>query len=67
MSSILNINRFIIPNDVIVTLTKIYRLIGQNQDFLDIVKNDIDRVVEQTVERDTYFLSKILNLEISDT
>ncbi|MGD9604554.1 MAG: hypothetical protein AB7V00_00180 [Bacilli bacterium] len=66
MSSILNINRFIIPNDVIVTITKLYRWVGQNQNFLDIVKSDIDRIVEQTVERDSYFLAKILELDISD-
>ncbi|MDD3106985.1 MAG: hypothetical protein PHP65_04195 [Bacilli bacterium] len=66
MSSILNINRFIIPNDVIVTLTKIYHWIGQNQNFLEVVKSDMNRIVEQTVERDSYFLSRILELEISD-
>lgn len=66
MSCILNINRFIIPNDVIVILTKLYKLVGKNENLTDIVKSDIDRIVEQTVERDSYFLSRILNLEISD-
>ena len=66
MSSILNINRFIIPNDVIVTIAKLNRWIGQNQKFLDIVKTDVERIVEQTIERDSYFLSKILSLDISD-
>jgi hypothetical protein len=30
MSCILNINRFILPNDVIIALTEIYQYIGKN-------------------------------------
>jgi len=66
MSSVMNIDRFIIPNDVIVTLTSIYKWIGQNRFFIDTVKSDIDRVIDQTIERDCFFFSRILKLEISD-
>lgn len=66
MSSVLNIQRFIIPNDVIVSLTHIYKWIGQNDNFNEVLKSDIDRVIEQTVERDCYFLSRLLNLDITD-
>lgn len=67
MNSIQNIDRFIIPNNDIVSLTTIYRWIGQNNTFKEIVGSDLPRVVTQTVERDAYFLSLILGLEISDT
>ena len=67
MSCVLNIIRFIIPNDVIVSLTEIYRNIGENELLLKGVGNDINCIVEQTVERDAYFLSRILKLDISDT
>lgn len=67
MSCVLNIDRFIIPNDVIVMLTDIYRWVGTNKQFSDVVTSNIDRVIDQTIERDTYFLSRILNLEISDS
>lgn len=62
----MNINRFLMPNDIITNLTTIYRYIGKNEQYLEIVGSDFDRIVEQTIERDSYFLSKILNLDISD-
>lgn len=67
MSTVLNIDRFIIPNDIIVSLSNIYKWIGQNKIFKDSVKNDIDKIIDQTVERDTFFLSQMLELEITDS
>lgn len=66
MSCIQNINRFLIPNDVTVILANIYKNIGKNGVFEEIVGNDKERVIEQTVERDAYFLSSIIKLDISD-
>lgn len=67
MSCVLNINRFIIPNDVIVSLTEIYKYIGENEQLRKDVGNDMNCIVSQTVERDAYFLSRILRLDMSDT
>ena len=67
MSCVLNINRFLIPNDVIVSLTEIYRYIGGNEELRNGVGNDINCIIEQTVERDAYFLSRILKLDISES
>jgi hypothetical protein len=66
MSCILNINRFLIPNDVITTLTSIYKYIGKNESYEKTVNSDLNRIVEQTIERDCYFLAKILKLDITD-
>ena len=66
MSCIQNINRFLIPNDVTVILANIYKNIGKNGVFEEIVGNDKERVIEQTVKRDAYFLSSIIKLNISD-
>jgi len=66
MSCIKNINRFLIPNDVIVILGQIYRYIGNSKQYAEVVGTDQERVVEQTVERDAYFLGSILKLDISD-
>lgn len=66
MSCLLNIDHYTIPNDIVVSLTKIYKYIGKNDYYLNTVGNDINRVIDQTVEKDTYFLSKILNLDISE-
>jgi len=66
MSCLLNIDHYTIPNDIVVTLTKIYRYIGKNDYYKSIIGNDIDKVINQTVEKDTYCLSKILRLDISE-
>ncbi|MDD3191631.1 MAG: hypothetical protein PHP41_02630 [Bacilli bacterium] len=67
MSSVKNLNRFIVPNDVILALTKIYEQIGKNDYYRSVVSNDIDRVIEQTVARDAYFLAKLIEINISDS
>ena len=67
MSSVLNIDRFIIPNDIIISLCKIYEHIGKNEIYDDTLNPDLDKIIEQTVERDTFFLALILGLEISDS
>ena len=66
MSCTQNINKFIVPNDVIRTLTEIYKYIGKNDNYKEIASQDYNRIVSQTVERDAYFLSKLIDLDISD-
>ena len=67
MSSISNIGHFVLPNDALANLTEIYRWIGRNEEMYRVFKSDIDRVVEQTIQRDGYFLARILDLNITDT
>ena len=66
MSCIANIDRFLISNEIINNLTVIYRYIGKNDSFRKSVDTDLDRIVMQTVERDCYFLAKILGLDLTD-
>lgn len=67
MSCIININRFLIPNDVIASLTSIYRFIGKNETYANIVGNNLTRIIDQTIERDAYFLAQIINLDLTNT
>jgi len=67
MSCVLNIDRYLIPNDIINTLCNIYMYIGKNETYEKTVGSDIIRIVEQTIERDCYFFAKILKLDISDS
>ena len=66
MSCVLNINRFIIPNDVIFDLGEIYQYVGSNSYLNDIAGNDLNTIIEQTVSRDAFFLAKILALDVSE-
>ena len=61
-----NINKFIIPSDVILNLTKVYKYIGKNDVYKEKIASDYQRIAEQTVERDAYFLSKLIELDITD-
>ena len=67
MSCIENINRYIVPNDIITLLTTVYKHIGKNQTYEDATKNSMNKIVEQTVQRDAFFLGKILKLDLTDT
>lgn len=66
MSCIININRFLIPNDIITTLSNIYQYIGKNESYEETLGNDINRIMDQTIERDCYFFAKLLKLDVSD-
>ena len=66
MSCIANIDRFLISNEIINNLTVIYRYIGKNDSFKKAVDADLNRIMAQTIERDCYFLAKILKLDLTD-
>ena len=54
-----NINRYIVPNDIITLLTTIYKHIGKNETYEETTKNSMTKIIEQTVQRDAFFLGKI--------
>jgi len=64
MNCLSKIEHAAIPNDVVVSLSRIYRHIGNNEYYLKLLGNDINKVIELTVEKDAYYLSKILKLNL---
>ena len=66
MFCLLNIDHYVIPNDIVVKLSKIYRYIGNNDFYLNSLGSDLSKVIDLTVEKDAYFLAKILKLDISE-
>lgn len=67
MSCIKNIDLFIIPGDVVVQIADIYRYIGSNSRLKETAGNNVHKVISQTIERDAFFLAKILGLDVTDT
>lgn len=67
MSCIENINRYIVPNDIITLLTRVYKYIGKNETYKNDTKNNINKILEQTIQRDAFFLAKIIGLDLTDT
>lgn len=66
MNCISKLDHYIIPNDIVVTLSKIYRFIGNNEFYINTLGSDLNRVIDNTVQKDAYFLAKILKLDISE-
>jgi len=66
MSCIENINKIIVPNDVLNTLTSVYKYIGRNEQYEKIANSDYKNILNQTIERDVFFLSKLIELDVSD-
>lgn len=66
MHCLLNIDHYVIPNDIVVKLSKLYRYIGNNDFYLNSLGSDLNKVISLTVEKDAYYFSKILKLDISE-
>jgi hypothetical protein len=61
-----NIDHLVIPHSLGKKITKLYTYIGKNQTFEEVVDSDLDKVIGQTIERDCYYLSLLLDLKITD-
>lgn len=66
MNCLSKLNYYIIPNDVVVKLTNVYRNIGNNEFYINSLGSDLSKVVEKTVATDCIYLSKMLNFDITD-
>ena len=66
MNCLSKLNYYIIPNDVVVKLTNVYRNIGNNEFYINSLGSDLSKVVEKTVATDCVYLSKMLNFDITD-
>lgn len=66
MNCISKLDHYIIPNDIVVSLSKIYRFIGNNEFYINTLGSDLNKVIDNTVEKDAYYLAKILKLDVSE-
>ena len=66
MHCLSKLDHYIIPNDVVVKLGKIYRYVGNNDFYINSLGTDLNKVIDKTIETDAYYLKKILDLDISE-
>ena len=66
MNCLSKLNYYIIPNDVVVKLTNVYRNIGNNEFYINSLGSDLSRALEKTVAQDTFYLAKLLDFNITD-
>ena len=62
-----NLYRTQIPNDVVMDYLILYKSIGNNGHNHEILEPDYDVMVRQTVRDDTYFFTKIFDLNITES
>ncbi len=61
-----NMQRITYPSDLVMDLTKLYRYKGKDFYYEDIFKSDMQTIIKDTIERDTFFAAKVLNLQITE-
>lgn len=61
-----NIQRISYPADLVMDLTKLYRFKGKDFYYEDIFKNELNTIIKDTIERDTFFAARVLKLQITE-
>ena len=62
-----NIDRLTYPNSLVISLTKLYQYKGKDFYYEDVLKNYIDAIIKNTIEKDALYVSRILKLNISES
>ncbi len=66
MSFIKSLDKLILPNDIIINLSKIYFSKGRQNYHESIIKSDINVIINQTIEKDIFYFTKIIGFKISE-
>ncbi|MEC9484361.1 MAG: hypothetical protein UMR38_00625 [Candidatus Izemoplasma sp.] len=66
MKCLRNIDRTQIPNDIIMQYIKVYQSIGTNQETHQILSDDYETIVIQTIKNDVYFFAKMFDIDVSN-
>lgn len=67
MNCLTNINRTQVPHDIIMAYINIYKSIGMNDYNHEALNSDYHVMVRQTINNDTYYFVKFLDLNVSET
>lgn len=66
MKSLENIDRTSLSTDLIMDVLKLYQFKGKDFYYTEALKNRSTQMTNYTVERDSFYLEKLLDLDISD-
>ena len=61
-----NIKRISYPADLVMDLTRLYRFKGKDFYYEDVLKNQMEKIVTETIYKDTVYASKLLDLNVSE-
>lgn len=66
MKCLTNMERITLSTDIVMDMIKLYQYKGKDFYYQDILKSDLDYIIKETVEKELFFLSKLLKLNISE-
>lgn len=66
MSCLKNIDRLQISNTTMMKLLKLYEYKGKDYYYENILKGTLSQIIKQTIERDSFYLAKIMDLNITN-
>ncbi|MDD4243756.1 MAG: hypothetical protein PHG08_05530 [Bacilli bacterium] len=66
MSHLENVKQYILPADLLLSMLRVYRFLGKNEQYCSILCNNLELIKEKTLETDTYFLAQLIGLNIND-
>ncbi len=66
MKCLTNMERITLSTEIVMDMIKLYQYKGKDFYYQDILKSDMDYITKETVERETFFMSKILKLDITE-
>ena len=65
MKCLNNMERLQIANDTMMKLLTLYEYKGKDYYFENILKSSLNQIIKQTIERDTFYIGKLMNLDIT--
>ncbi len=67
MYSLGNLSRLTLNNETVIELMKLYQFKGKDFFYEDVMKHDIDHVTKDVIEREAFYFSKYLNLNLTES
>ncbi len=66
MSNFNNLKHYILPSDLLLTMLEAYKNIGMTDIYLEQIEEIKDKLCEDSLNEDTYYLTDLLNIDVKD-
>ena len=66
MSNFNNLEHYIIPSDLLITMLNAYKEIGKSDEYIDKIASNKDVLIKSTLNKDAKALCELMNLKVSD-
>lgn len=66
MNCLNNLDRISYPAELVMDLTKLYTCKGKDFYYEDVLKSNLAGIIKVTIEKDTFYAAKLLNLNITE-